>query len=168
MSFQPDALLYVTVVDLEFALNELLSAQEHRLGAGILPWEDVRAIWQKAGVEPGTPRLLAERQLAPYVEEVVSWAYARLVRDCRERGIRPLFLALWPPGRSPKEAKREERTAQLAREAGFEVIDLHGIYKGVTNITQLWVARWDHHPNAEAHRLIAAGLHDRLVEVLDR
>jgi lysophospholipase L1-like esterase len=50
---------------------------------------------------------------------------------------------------------------RLAAEAGFNVLDLSGVYDGYDWRT-LVVAPWDPHPNAAGHRLIA----DKLYEVL--
>jgi hypothetical protein len=48
-----------------------------------------------------------------------------------------------------------------AEEAGFVVLNLSDVYDG-QDIPSLWVAEWDHHPDAGAHVLFA----DRLYEML--
>jgi lysophospholipase L1-like esterase len=52
----------------------------------------------------------------------------------------------------------------LAREAGFETIDLFDVYDG-QDIFQIRVADWDYHPNAAGHQIIADLL---LAELLAR
>jgi hypothetical protein len=49
----------------------------------------------------------------------------------------------------------------MARDAGFRIVDLSGLY-GDLDRERLVVAPWDAHPNAEAHRLIAELLYERL------
>jgi hypothetical protein len=50
---------------------------------------------------------------------------------------------------------------RLAREAGFTILQLSGVYDGVS-LRSLKIAPWDAHPNAVGHRLIA----DRLYALL--
>jgi hypothetical protein len=49
---------------------------------------------------------------------------------------------------------------------GIPLIDLIGIFPEADR-PRLRVAPWDDHPNAEAHRLIAARFYDHLVPILD-
>ena len=54
-----------------------------------------------------------------------------------------------------------ENDAQMAREAGFDTIDLSDVYSG-EEVQILRVAEWDFHPNAYGHRLIANRLQQEL------
>jgi hypothetical protein len=61
----------------------------------------------------------------------------------------------------PWRAADRTQALALAREAGFQVVDLTGAYGGYT-APQLWIAENDGHPNALGNRLLA----DRLFETL--
>ena len=54
-----------------------------------------------------------------------------------------------------------------ARDAGFVVLDLGGIYRGIDG-TELRLAEWDAHPNVRGHQIIAAGLYEAIVQHADQ
>jgi hypothetical protein len=168
LDFKPDALLYVSITDIPWTMNELLSAQEHRLGPKLIPYEEIHAIRKKAGVEDNTPRVIAEQKLRPHLEEVVRWVYKRMVEICRERNIRPFVIILAQPEDDPELLPMMEKELQMASEAGFEVLDLRDVYAGVPDPKKFWIAKWDHHPNVEAHRMMADKLYARFVEKMKK
>jgi hypothetical protein len=47
---------------------------------------------------------------------------------------------------------------ETARDAGFIVLDLSDVYVG-SDRNSLWIADWDAHPNAQAHRLVGERLY---------
>jgi lysophospholipase L1-like esterase len=51
----------------------------------------------------------------------------------------------------------------LARDAGFEVITLFGIYDD-QDIFDIRIADWDYHPNAKGHEVIAERLFEELAK----
>lgn len=115
----------------------------------------------------------------------MSWAYRKVVADARAREIVPVWVFLpmptpgadrpCPPERSafcfgsatrPGAAadQSDPRVAnlfRLAQEAGFVTLDLSGVFDG-HDLKSFWIAEWDGHPNAAAHRLIADRLYDAL------
>jgi hypothetical protein len=60
-----------------------------------------------------------------------------------------------------RAAERKQMLMDMARHAGFRIVDLTGLY-GDMNRDELVVAPWDAHPNERAHELIAAMLYERL------
>ncbi len=131
--------------------------------AGIeIPYPELRAIVARAGVEPGMAEVVADRLLAPYSGEALSFAYRQIVEACRERGVRPVWLFLPVLHREGTAAERATEVA-LARDAGFEIIDIEDTYGGRKRAA-LKVADWDFHPNAAGHRLIAERLYQALAE----
>ena len=90
------------------------------------------------------------------------WVYRRIVQDCQERGIVPVWIFL--PNTIEDPWQDDPTTLfQVAKEAGFIVINLIDVYKN-QDIKSLRVADWDTHPNAKAHALIAAKLYEALWE----
>jgi hypothetical protein len=127
------------------------------------PYDALRDIVRKAGIDESsigedTDRVILKQKLKPYALDILSWIYHRIVDACRIRGIPAVWIYLPRPERQEVVPELE---MQLAKEAGFTIIDLSGVY-GTHEPHSLWIARWDHHPNALGHRLIA----DRLYEVL--
>jgi lysophospholipase L1-like esterase len=55
---------------------------------------------------------------------------------------------------------------ELARQAGITAIDLLDVYKSAPSMEQLQIAKWDGHPNAMAHRMIAEALYPALAPQL--
>jgi hypothetical protein len=108
-------------------------------------------------VDARTPERWATRRLAPYVDEIVSWSYARIVETCRERGIEPIWVFV--PTLSEGEGKGDAaaRLREHAEAAGFRTVVLERLYEGVAP-ESLFVAPWDQHPNAQGHERIADGM----------
>jgi hypothetical protein len=102
------------------------------------------------------------QQLAPYDEELLGLVYRRIAEVGRQTGT-PIIWVYLPRPESDEQPGLPEPEAHLAREAGFTIIDLSDVYDG-HDLSSLWIERWDHHPNAVGHRLIA----DRLYEELRR
>jgi hypothetical protein len=80
---------------------------------------------------------------------------------CLARNVRPVWLYLprpeeWESGPSDVEVR-------LAREAGFEVVILDNVYT-TDSLSSLWLARWDHHPNAQGHQMIGDRMYEELLE----
>jgi hypothetical protein len=126
-----------------------------------LPYPALNAIVRRAGVDAGTPERLVEQRLAPYATEILSWLYAQFVQQCRQRRWCPalIFMPMVP------EMTYESRSIELrlAVEGGFVPLDLMSVYDGADR-NALWIAEWDAHPNAAAHKLMA----DRLYELIAR
>jgi len=69
-----------------------------------------------------------------------------------------IFLPLIPEG-SWQEVSAETRASAGA--AGFEMIDLSGVFEG-REAADISLAEWDSHPNALGHRLLAERLFTQL------
>lgn len=76
-----------------------------------------------------------------------------------ERGI-PFVVAIYPllVGLENYQGRQANRTvAEYARSVGADVIDLLPVFEG-KNGRSFWVNYADHHPNADAHRMVTAAL----------
>ena len=123
-----------------------------------LPDPYLRDLCAKANVDSTVPEPIIKRRLRPYAKEIFAWLYRRLVDDCNKNHIKPIFVSL--PPLNPED---EEANISLAKAAGFEIVDLKGVYDGRT-WWDLCLSEWDSHPTAEGHRLIAGKLYDELVK----
>ena len=103
---------------------------------------------------------VARRCLKPYAQELLTWVFKRLVSDCKQHGIRPVYIILpLAPGReNPSDTGPDFR---LAKDAGFETFNTFDVYDGHT-FQSLWISDWDTHPNELGHQLVG----DRLFKVL--
>ncbi len=182
LDFEPDVVVFVShETDSEKAVGHLVGLVES--GNGI-PYPELQAIAEKAQITAGVDRSEAIRRLAPFRDEIFEFAYGRFVAQARERGALPVWAFVpmpvegagaCAPGRAgvcfgnlarPGEPAdrtdpRVARLLQSAEAAGFVILDLSGVYQD-QELKALWVAEWDHHPNAAGHKLIADGLFEQL------
>ena len=160
--FQPDAILYIAHGDHDEERTVYFLAKFIRTGVDI-PYEYLKEVAQRAGVDRNTPEAVAEKRLQPYGKQMLSWIYSRIVEDCRKRGILPISVYLqvldeqqMPPANAPAHIK-------LAQDAGFITVNVSNWFSD-QDIPQLKIAEWDSHPNAKGHQMIA----DRLYEELEK
>ena len=103
------------------------------------------------------PEPIIRRRIAPFGEEILAGIYQRIIAICRQHNIQPVYVLL-PEVGYPKDSVHD---VKLAKKAGFEVVDLTGVYKGYWGKT-LWVAEWDAHPNPKGHQIVANRLYNLL------
>jgi hypothetical protein len=158
--FEPDAVLYIAHLnDSRRAIGHLVA----RIKAKVeIPYDGLRRLVEGAGVDGNTPEMLVGRRLEPHNREILRWAYGEIVRQSRARGVLPVWIYT-PTLDDDSEEERPEELEQLARDAGFITISVGDAYKNHPR-ESIWIARWDRHPNAMGHGLIA----DRLVERLQQ
>ena len=157
--FQPDAVLFVSVNDMDWICRDVARCQSKRIK---IPDRFVAEVVQKANLTPGLSELVAEHRLQPYALELVRGTYRQVVEQCRARGIEPIAVFLPRLDDRDWEADQLPQLLTAAKDAGFTVLDVTTAYRGVNNWNSLWVQRWDAHPNARGHQLIATMLEQKL------
>ena len=158
IDFDPDALIYVAHENETYRLFRHLAAARNR---GMEPpYEELRAIYDEAGVASGGSADAFEKALEPFAERILGLTYRRAVELCREKGIRPLWVLL-PTIEMYGDPEDLEWMRRLADEAGFEVIELFGVFRG-HDPAAVRIAAWDYHPNTLGHELIAGRLYESL------
>jgi alginate O-acetyltransferase complex protein AlgI len=160
LAFQPNAIFFMAHQREEEAvvlyLADRLSVEAE------LPYPELTEIARRAGVEPGTTKVEAERRLKLYGPEILSWTYRRIVAVSRAHGILPVWIFM-PTLENPLRQEEIVHLTHVAEESGFIVLDLSDAYDN-QDLESLVVAYWDKHPNAEGHRLIAEDLYRKLRE----
>jgi len=159
--FQPDAVFFPGHdVDGEGTVGVL--ATSLRYGKAVpFPW--VRDLLARAHLDSTIPLQLGKRRLAAYSDTLLLWAYRQVVSDCRARGVVPVWIFIPSVYETRRPGLGERDEARLAREAGFVVIDLTGVY-AEHSAAELRLTPWDPHPNPLAQRLIADAIERRLRE----
>lgn len=128
---------------------------------GQLPYERLREIVERAGVGPKMAEVDALKALQPYRAEVLSAVYRHLAEQAGARGAVPVWIFL-PQAREGDWGDETEETVRIARAAGFEVINMEDVYRGM-ELRELWLAEWDDHPNVRGHQVIADRLFSELL-----
>lgn len=121
----------------------------------------LRQLALEAGISKEMGRAQRSRALKAHVRELLSWVYGEIVARCRSRGVEPVYAYVplpWELNLPPRRQKKlVDRTIELAREAGFSVIDLSDAYRGQKSHS-IRIADWDDHPNKKGHRLLGERL----------
>jgi lysophospholipase L1-like esterase len=163
LQFEPNAVLYTgNAIDKD--RNARLFTR--MISRGILPSEPyLQELARRSGVHAETGPTEARRRMAPYERELLAWVYSKVVADCREHGIEPIYMYLPSviEATEPWQAERRREALELAERAGFRMIDLTDVYEP-HKPSDLWILENDTHPNARGHQLIADRLHTLLRE----
>jgi hypothetical protein len=153
-AFEPDALYYFAHQD-ELANPVRHLARLHGTGTR-LPYPCLEDVMRKAGITPATAWGAAEQMLRPLSREILLCIYRGLVDECRQRGIRPVWVYLPMPGIVEVSIQSSAVTA-VAAEAGFEVFNLADWFDGYAP-ADVKLSPADHHPNVRGHQVIAERL----------
>jgi hypothetical protein len=122
-----------------------------------IPYPALQAVVAKAVLDPGMDEATALRRIAPFHAEILTAVYQGIAEQCRSRGIVPVWIFL-PQVRQGRWQEETPEMLRIAQAAGFVMVDLGDIYKGV-DVASIRLAEWDHHPNQRGHELIAARLY---------
>jgi hypothetical protein len=158
LTFTPSAVFYVAAGrEISRAESYLVEAVQKKVE---IPYESLRAIVNRAGLEPSMDTATAIKRLDPFRNEILSSIYRQIADQSRSRGALPVFVFL-PQVREGEWQEETPETLRLAEGAGFVVIDLADVYRD-QNIAAIRLAEWDDHPNKRGHELIASRLYDEL------
>lgn len=155
--FSPDMVCYVEHGNPFF--NTMQGVVNHVLSGRIEHFDFLVEIATKAGVIGEKDPVAINRELTPYQNEILLQIYRRMVEACKSHGV----PAIWVYLPRPEEFDNGPSDVEIgiARSAGFQVLILEDVYPK-EDISSLWLARWDHHPNAAGHRLIAQKLFEAM------
>ncbi len=159
--FQFDALMWTAIDDIYWVTKDAVDASMRGFD---VPYPHVKDVMAQAGLTKDMSFAQGVQRMQPHSEDLLRWVYAQVVARCREHNVTP--MAAFIPhmtniSHEPETMARKARQMELAREAGFVVLDLTHAYDSVDPRT-LWIAPWDSHPNAEGHRLLADALYQSL------
>ncbi len=158
LRFAPNAVFYTaTGREVTQANRYLIEAVNRRIAN---PYPELRALVEKAGLTPGMEESAALRRLEPYRAEALQIVYRYIVAQSRSHHAVPVWIFL-PQVTEGAWQEETPEFVEIARNAGFVMIDLGDVYKRY-NVADIRIAEWDDHPNALGHKVIAAQLFERL------
>jgi hypothetical protein len=156
LHFAPDLVFYTAAGREQWnTINFLADILEKGV---TIPYPDLQALIDAAGVKSGMDRATILKQLKPQEEKLLRWVYDRIAQACLKDGIKVGWLYLPPLDPTAGEAQERSRARALAQEAGFEIVDLSGIFDG-QDVDALSLEQWDRHPNAKAHEMVATQIY---------
>jgi hypothetical protein len=126
-----------------------------------IPYPELSALIRGAGVKPGMDHSTILKLLKLHEDSLLGWVYSYIAERCAEKGIQAVWIYLPELHPARGDAEEHERARELAAAAGFEIIDLTGIFEG-QDVDALSLADWDKHPSAEVHELIADRLYSAI------
>lgn len=159
LEFRPDAVVFVaTGREPTRSVSSLAEAVNRQLP---IPFPELDAIVSRAGLTAGMEEAEATKRLTPHRREILQTVYRMIAARATAAGARPIFVFL-PQVREGAWQEETPETLEIAREAGFFVINLEDVYRSHP-IEQIRLAEWDDHPNRLGHRLVADRLHAEFV-----
>jgi hypothetical protein len=166
--FQPSAIFYI-------ATGREQSRSVHYLAdivkKGIeIPYAKLKNIVSRAQVDSSMDEATIKRRLKPYQIEILNWLYRELVTTSQSMGATPVWVFL-PAIDKGSWLETLEATENLARESGFTIINLNGVFEK-QRVEDLQLEKWDKHPNKLGHQLMAEALYnavnDRWMELKEK
>jgi hypothetical protein len=136
---------------------------------GTLPNDPyLQALAHRTGLRRGIGPNEARRRMRGHEQELLGWVYRQSVERCRARGVSAAFVYMEVVTELDEPWRVPDRQAvlELARNAGFTLLDLTGAYQPYAS-SDLWIAENDGHPNALGNRLLADRLHALLRQKRD-
>lgn len=160
LQFKPNALFYFA-----HQLEETIIIRNlaNRIKNGTpMPYPYLDEVIAKAGINPAAQtQEEIEKALLPYSSEILAWTYQTIADLCRANGVLPVWIYM-PTLEISNSLGDQASFTQMAKDAGFILLDLSRIYEG-QNIKDITVAEWDLHPNGKGHQLIAENLYQALL-----
>ena len=161
-AFQPDIVLYAMYSTEErrmFMQLENIIQQKREL-----PYPFLNDLIAESGATPDMAKSEIRTKLRSYDKDLLGWSFEQIASTSNEIGAKPIALLI-PTTRELGGIDSEwgGTLMQLAREAGFNAINLEGAY-GEFDEELVALAPWDQHPSVLGHRLIARSLYNTMIE----
>jgi D-alanyl-lipoteichoic acid acyltransferase DltB (MBOAT superfamily) len=158
LDFHPHAVLYVAHYGAPYRAT--LHLLDMILEGVRVPYPELLEIAEKAGMRQEIGRFEGERRLRPFQNEILAWAYRRMVTSIKARGATPVWVYL-PQIGDRVTASQLARFEAVAETAGFVTLSLADCFEGYED-EAIRFGAWDNHPNPLGHRLIGEKLFERL------
>ena len=160
LSFKPDALFFFgNQLDEEIIVRNFAFSISQGMA---LPYEFLQEVADQAGVNEKMEQSEIEQKLKPFGPEILSLTYQWVVEVCQKEGITPVWVFL-PALETPYDDVTLNHYVEMAKEAGFRLINLSDVYDNVDK-RSIVVAEWDLHPNKKGSELIAIRLYKEMLK----
>jgi D-alanyl-lipoteichoic acid acyltransferase DltB (MBOAT superfamily) len=161
LRFTPDLIILVYHPNRDPRIASDRLAQVAEAGHS-LPYPALTDIIRRSGVVRGTEKGEGMRRMRPLGPEIVEWSLRRIAELSRARGVPVVLLDLRLPGTKDIAGAPE---LALAAQAGYVLARMTDYGPG--DEARLKISKWDLHPNAEGHQIIANRVYDELMRQRD-
>lgn len=154
MDFNPDVIIYTAH-----------SREQLRTIRGLYPkfnagyHKDDDWIYQfiiSANIEQGVDKLIFEQKLQPKADELMKWGLQNIYDIGSENNAKMVLLYV-PNGMDKNIPGEKEKLIKIARNVGFDIVDLTTYYETINEIDVI-LAPWDNHLSQKAHNVYGNGL----------
>ncbi|MGH7492062.1 MAG: carbohydrate binding domain-containing protein [bacterium] len=162
LAFAPEAVICVAHVSGDMGMFSGYLSKVIAAGYD-LRYDFLRNLIAKTGINQGMSEAQIKKRLRPHKDEILSWVYNEIAAQCRKHNVVPIWMLMPNLGELYSRAE-VDHLIQQAQAAGFLPISMINVYRNHPT-KSLQIAPWDKHPNAEAHRLIAERLYQKLAHL---
>jgi len=157
--FEPDLVLFIGGIR-----DSIFDQHARMVRQGVpMPWPFLDDINQRAGLNSSMMETEILRRMEPYRAEFVKNIYKMLGDDLKQDGIPGVWIyvpsvddGIRTDGVSPDVLE------QYAKEAGLLTVNLQNMFVDLPNRDDYRISRFDTHPNAAGHKLIADAINENL------
>ncbi|MAF64643.1 MAG: hypothetical protein CMJ84_03145 [Planctomycetes bacterium] len=160
LEFDLDLMVNVGIDDLPWITKELAHAVDKEID---VPYAELVELMAEVEVHKGLPRVVADNRLPRIAERALGWIYERAADVCEENGVATLMTFIPRPEENVARPEHLATQLELARAAGYEVVDTADAFATEPDLPSLWIAPWDRHPTARGHRMLADAVFDALL-----
>jgi hypothetical protein len=161
LRFSPDIVFYTAAGREQWNTIKFLA---ETVAKGVeIPYPDLTALLAEAGVDSDMSETEVLQRLKPHDDTLVAWVYDRITQLSAAQGIRAVWIYVPPLFPTAEEPAEHDRARALAQAAGFEILDLTGVFDG-RDPASLSLEEWDRHPTAEAHAMIAELIYEAMAK----
>ncbi|MEZ4886678.1 MAG: hypothetical protein R3E32_18260 [Chitinophagales bacterium] len=158
LAFQPD---YVILVDHFSSKNVLIRKIQSLYRKGIVFYPEMEAFLEAEDINEHT--LITPKQMREKEALLREWSMYYFSSVCKMSDLQPILM--YYPSLIDKKSTYTLYKPML-EDAGYDLIDMKDVFNQYS-VEELKISKYDKHPNAKAHRLIAERFYGELVKYLN-
>ncbi len=164
LNLDVDGMIYVVIDDYRWIPIELAKALTDKNED--FYFYGIRELAQKAGITETTSKKEVEIRLRDHLQEAATWYYTYLQNLAADHGVDLWFAFIPVPEDQSKVEDEIAEQKALAHSLGIETFDIRDTYSPLENMSDVWIAPWDTHPNAAGQQMLADRMYDEFFPLL--
>jgi len=161
LEFHPDVVMWeVHATVLEWVVNHLSLVIQSQIP---IPYPELQASVEALDLPPDASRLAVKSALQKKAPELLVEIWKAVKQRADSVGVEFRLLLIQRADARRQDFSSMAQLRELAAQAGVELMDITQAYEGVQNQSDLRIAVYDSHPNAEGHRYLGEELYEQLM-----